>query len=93
MTPFLPVTFALVLVVFALPVVFALLLGRFVLPMLPGTADAAVLELVFMLVLAVLELAFLFVLPRLLVSAVARALGAPSPAEVAPDPDFGNGGR
>jgi hypothetical protein len=80
MTPFLPVMLALPLVMFVLPVMFALLWVKFALPMLPGTADAAVLDLVFMLVLAMLLLAFLFVLPRLLVTAVAKALGAPSPA-------------
>ena len=80
MTPFLPVMLALPLVMFVLPVMFALLWVKFALPMLPGTANAAVLDLVFMLVLAMLLLAFLFVLPRLLVTAVAKALGAPSPA-------------
>jgi hypothetical protein len=80
MTPFLPVMLALPLVMFALPVMFALLWVKFALPMLPGTADAAVLDLVFILMLAMLLLAFLFVLPRLLVTAVAKALGAPSPA-------------
>ena len=80
MTPFLPAMSALLLTL-TLPAMSALLVGKFVLPMLPGTASAAVLEVAFMLVLAVLEVAFLAALPVLLLTAVAKAHGAPSPAK------------